>query len=152
MTMGDNLEAPNAPRQPLARLGPSPRASVALSASGRWIAGPQTQILGRGHQDSTIVGLETPVAAGLAPYTWVDPTVVVPARRHSSMHDAALDVLQSTYPPPIDYLPYGVSPTQTYPQQQETQRYPSFDLEPAEPNPLVEVRGPQPSSHKRTER
>lgn len=154
MDMGDNLGAPNTARQPLARLGPSPRASVAPSSSAGLIIGSQAQNSGRGHQDSTIVALESPSAAGLPPLPplpWSNPTVGPDARRHSSMHDAALDVLQSTYPPPLNQLNYGVSPTQPSPQQQGLW-YPSFNFEPAEPSQPLEVPGPQPSSHQQTER
>jgi hypothetical protein len=151
MDMSDNLGAPNTPRQPLARLGPSPRASVAPSPSAGLIVRLHTHNTGRGHQDSTIVAMESPAAAGLYPLIWANPTVGPDARRHGSMHNAALDVLQSTYPPPIDQLPYGMWPTQPSPQQQ-AQCYPSFNFGPAKPTPPLEAPGPQPLPHQQTDR
>jgi hypothetical protein len=53
------------------------------------------------------------------------------------MRDAALDVIQSTYPPPVNQLPYGVSPNRTNPSQW-VQRYPKFSFEPIAPKPPQE--------------
>ena len=135
MNIREASDAPQTSRQPLARLGPSPRASVAPTQVGGQAS--NVPIQARGHQDSTVFPLEIPQTAHLPPFAWTSPIVGPDPGRRISMRDAALDVIQSTYPPPLNQLPYGVSPTRTNPNQ-SLQRYPSFSFVPIAPKPPKE--------------
>ena len=111
-------------RQPLARLGPSPRPSIAQIADAGNIAEHQT--VARGHQDSTAFPLGSHTSAWLSPIN-TDPCF----SRRTSMRDAALDMLQSTLAAQSYQSMYGNSPGQS--EQQETQPLPSFNFRPIAP-------------------
>ena len=133
-SIDDALDPTQTPRQPLARLGPSPRASFAATDfAGNASNASNAPSELRGHQDSTVFPLEVPKTAHIPPLTWTSP-IVGPDPRRNSIRDAALDVMQSTYPPPTHQLPYGVSPSQQGYQQQQ-QRYPSFSFGPPQQPP-----------------
>ena len=131
----DALDPTQTPRQPLARLGPSPRASFAATDfAGNASNASNAPFELRGHQDSTVFPLEVPKTAHIPPLTWTSP-IVGPDPRRTSMRDAALDVMQSTYPTPVNQLPYGISPAQHGFRQQQQQHYPSFSFEPVAASP-----------------
>ena len=99
------------PRQPLARLGPSPATSIPTAQQvDESDGGPARVPFGR--QDSNLFGLEMTKTSTFPP---VMDQYLLPGSRCISMHDAALDVLQSTYvatasqpqlpPPPMPHPP-----------------------------------------------
>jgi hypothetical protein len=106
-------------RQPLARLGPSPRPSNAQILGAGAITEHRPEA--RRHQDSTVIALGSPPWV-LSPSSNTDPRFT----RRTSMQDAAFDVLQTTLAAQSYQSMYRDSSTQS--ERQKPQDLPLFSF------------------------